>query len=102
MTTELVNAIVEMREDDVLRLVNEAVKAGKNPDDIVTDCRDALRIIGGRFKQSECSMAEIIMSGEMIKSISGILGIAIPEEPFLNTAKDVKAGGSEDSCSTCS
>lgn len=101
MEKTLVKAISEMQEGEAMKLVKEALSKGESTDAIVGECREAMKIVGERFQKSECSMAELVMSSEMLKNISGVLGVEIPEEGFLDAVKQVKSGSSEDSCSTC-
>lgn len=73
MSKELVKAISEIREDDALRLVEAAVKKGGNLDSILKDCQEAMNIVGERYEKGEYFLPELIMSGEMLKSISDLV-----------------------------
>ncbi len=73
MSKELVNAIAEIREDDALRMVQEAVDKGENLDSILTDCQAAMNIVGERYEKGDYFLPELIMSGEMLKKISDIV-----------------------------
>ena len=50
MSQELINAVVEMREDDALRLTDELINGGTAPMEIMDACRGALDVIGERWR----------------------------------------------------
>ncbi|MCA9976027.1 MAG: B12-binding domain-containing protein, partial [Anaerolineales bacterium] len=50
MSQELINAITDMREDDVLKITNELLDAGASPLEILNACKDAMDVIGKRFE----------------------------------------------------
>lgn len=99
MANDLVAAIVNIQEEDAVRLVQEAVRRGDNAERIVSDCREAAKIVKERFEKSEFSLPEVIMSSETIRRISGILGKDIPEADSLGDIEKMKSGKSgDDSC----
>ena len=55
MGEDLVKAMSEIREDDAIRLVNEAVEKGVNPLSILEDCQEAMNIVGERYEKGEYS-----------------------------------------------
>lgn len=73
MTQKLIDAITEMREDDVLKLTNELLDGGTSPAEILGACKDAMEVIGKRFEQGECFIPELMLAGEMMTAISGVL-----------------------------
>jgi len=73
MSQELVNAIVEMREQDALKLTDELLEGGTKPQDILDDCREAMDVIGGRFERGEAFIPELMLAGEMMTQISATL-----------------------------
>ncbi len=87
MGKELVAAISEIREDDALRMVQEAVDKGENLDSILTDCQAAMNIVGERYEKGDYFLPELIMSGEMLKKISDLV------KPKLGAA--ATAGGAK-------
>lgn len=70
MSEELVKAIVEMDEDTALALANQSVSEGVDPMSILEDCRVAMGEVGKRFEAGEYYIPELILAGEMLKSIS--------------------------------
>jgi methanogenic corrinoid protein MtbC1 len=74
MLNNLVNAIVEMREDEACELVEELLESGTDVNEILSGCQQAMGIVGERFEIQEYFLPELIMSGEILKSITSIIG----------------------------
>jgi 5-methyltetrahydrofolate--homocysteine methyltransferase len=70
MTERLVNAIAEMDEEAALATTQEMLTQGADPVSILEDCRKAMEIVGRRFEKGEYFIPELILAGEMLKSIS--------------------------------
>ena len=73
MTKELINAIVEIREEDVISITNQLLDAGTSPLDILDACKGAMDIIGERYEKGDAFIPELMMAGEMLTSISDII-----------------------------
>lgn len=71
MSEKLVNAIVEMDEEETLALTKQLLAEGADPMTILDDCRVAMGEVGKRFEAGEYYIPELILAGEMLKSISG-------------------------------
>jgi methanogenic corrinoid protein MtbC1 len=80
MSQELINAVVEMREDDALRLTGELLDGGTAPMEILDACRGALDEIGKRFEKEEAFLPELMLAGEMMTAISAIIKPRMAEE----------------------
>ena len=87
MSEKLINAIAEMDEDQTLAITKEMLAAGTNPVVILDDCRAAMEIVGKRFEAGEYYIPELILAGEMLKSIS------IEVKPYLTQDGGVKKHG---------
>lgn len=70
MSDMLVNAIAEMDDEQALALTQELLAQGADPMEILTDCRTAMEEVGRRFEQGEYFISELILAGEILKSIS--------------------------------
>ncbi len=66
MTEELTNAIVDLREDDALAMVDRLLEEGTDPVGILDDCKRAMDVIGERFACGEAFIPELIMAGEIM------------------------------------
>ena len=87
MLQNLIDAIIEMREEDALSLTHELLEQGTAPMDVLDACRQATNIIGKRFETGESFIPELIMAGEMMTAITAILKPRMAEG-----AEDVKLG----------
>ncbi len=86
MTDELTNAVVELREEDALAIVDRLLGEGADPVGILGDCKRAMDVIGERFACGEAFIPELIMAGEIMQAISGKLKphlAAVPAEEKL-------------------
>jgi len=70
MTQQLIDAMVEMREDDALKIVDELLAQGTEPLSILDACRDAMQVIGKKFETGEMFIPELMLGGEMLGAIS--------------------------------
>jgi len=73
MSQELIDAIVEIREDDALALTNQLLDGGAPPMDVLNACKGAMDIIGERYEKGEAFIPELMMAGEMMTAISAII-----------------------------
>jgi 5-methyltetrahydrofolate--homocysteine methyltransferase len=80
MSQQLIDAITEMREEDALRLTNELLDNGASPADILGACKDAMDVIGKRFECGEAFIPELMLAGEMMTAITGLLKPRMAEE----------------------
>ncbi len=73
MSKELIDAIVEMREEDALEITNKLLDQGTSPIEILDDCRSAMEIVGKRFETGESFIPELMLAGEMLTQISAVV-----------------------------
>ena len=86
MSDKLVSCIAEMQEEEALALAKELLSAGTPPTAILDDCRAAMEIVGERFEEGQYFIPELILAGEMLKSISEEVKLHMPGD------HDVKKG----------
>ena len=70
MSKELTDAIVEMREDEAMRLVRSMLAAGADPADVLEEAKAAMTVLGEKFECEEVFIPELIMGGEIMKGIA--------------------------------
>jgi methylmalonyl-CoA mutase cobalamin-binding domain/chain len=75
LTETLTDALVEMREDDVLAAVRAAKAAGTDPADIIAALQAGMKIIGDKYESEEFFLSELIMSAEIFKRALEELGL---------------------------
>src|SRR5512145_2174388 len=73
MSKELVDAVVDMREEDAVKIAERLLNEGAEPLGLLDDCREALGIIGDRFAAGECFVHELILAGEMLRQIGAMV-----------------------------
>ena len=73
MSKELIEAIVDMREEDALQLTTQLLDSGVEPIVILDACREAMGIIGKRFESGDCFIPELILAGEMLSQVSAVV-----------------------------
>ncbi len=86
MSKALVEAITDMREDDALKLTGELLESGADPLAILDACREAMTAVGQRFEAGEYFVPELILAGEILKSISAKV------KPRLTKSAEAKQG----------
>ena len=73
MSGGLKEAVIELREEDALRIADEELRRGTDPLEIVAACREAMDVIGKRFADGEAFIPELIMAGEIMTGITAQL-----------------------------
>jgi methanogenic corrinoid protein MtbC1 len=73
MSKELVDAVVDMREEDAVKIAENLLSSGADPISLLDDCREALGIIGSRFAAGECFVPELILAGEMLRQVGALV-----------------------------
>jgi methanogenic corrinoid protein MtbC1 len=89
---KLIDAIVEMREEDALNMTDEMIEQGEDPFAILDACRKAMDIIGKRFEAGDCFVPELILAGEMMKAITAKLKPVMAEEAETQTLGKIVIG----------
>jgi 5-methyltetrahydrofolate--homocysteine methyltransferase len=70
MSQELTDAIVSLRMDEAVTLAERMLADGTDPMAIIAASTEAMQVIGRRFADGEAFIPELIMGGEIMKSIS--------------------------------
>jgi 5-methyltetrahydrofolate--homocysteine methyltransferase len=78
---ELLDAIVNLQEAESVARTKQLLEKGIDPLDILADCREGMTVIGGRFEREEAFLPELIMAGEILKSISEIIKPVMSQGP---------------------
>ncbi len=73
MSQKLVDAIVNMQEEEAISVTNDLIEGGEDPVKILDDCREAVGVVGKRFEEGTYFLPELIMAGEMLSNISKIV-----------------------------
>ncbi len=73
MAHPLVEAMADMKEAEALKIVDELLAQGEDPNRILDLASEAMQIVGERYQEGTYFLPELIMSGEMLKKIGEIL-----------------------------
>ena len=87
MTKDLVNTLADLEEQEVIKIVEERLKANEDPLKILGDARKAMEIVGQRFASSEYFIPDLVYSGEILKSVTELV------KPRLTKAAESKKLG---------
>jgi len=66
---KIVEAIIELDEPVALELVDEMIKTGTNPVEILEKCRKGMSIVGEKFESGEFFLSEMIMAAEIFNQV---------------------------------
>jgi 5-methyltetrahydrofolate--homocysteine methyltransferase len=69
----LIEAIIDMREEDAVRTAREMLDKGTSPLQVLDDCRTAMAEVGKRYEAGEYFVPELILAGEMLRQISEVV-----------------------------
>jgi 5-methyltetrahydrofolate--homocysteine methyltransferase len=84
---DLTSALVEVREQEALEIVDDLLANGKDPGSIIDACRQAMTIIGARFEANEAFIPELIMAGEIMSGVSARV------KPYLSVSGETSGRG---------
>ncbi len=87
MFEELVDAMVQMNEQEALDITKKLIVKEEDPLKILGECSKALEIVGKRFEEGEYFLPQLVMAGEMLRQISDML------KPKMKKGPEVKHRG---------
>jgi methanogenic corrinoid protein MtbC1 len=73
MSDKLIEAMVEMKEQEALERAKDLISSGEDPLKILNACSEALETVGKRFEAGEYFLPQLILAGEMLRQISEML-----------------------------
>jgi 5-methyltetrahydrofolate--homocysteine methyltransferase len=87
MAIDLVKTLADLKEQEVIKIVEGRLSAKEDPHKIQEDARKAMEIVGKRFASSEYFIPDLVYSGEILKSVTEMV------KPKLNKAGETKKLG---------
>lgn len=75
----LIDYVADLKEPEVLALVEQRLQAGDDPLQIVQDCQEGLRQVGLRYEAQQYFLAGLIMAGEIFREVMELVQPAIEE-----------------------
>jgi 5-methyltetrahydrofolate--homocysteine methyltransferase len=73
MSDKLLDAMSNMREQESLDIAGDLLAQGEDPLKILDTCTRAMETVGERFETGRYFLPELIMAGEILKQISGLV-----------------------------
>lgn len=73
MDKSFVKTLSELKEKEAVEMVREMLASGREPLEILDDCRIALEEVGKKFEEGVYFIPDLIFSGEILKTISDIV-----------------------------
>ena len=70
---QLVEAMANMKEDEALKIVDDLLAKGEDPQKILDLSSEAMQVVGERYQEGTYFLPELIMSGEMVRKIGEVL-----------------------------
>lgn len=79
MGETLVEAIVDMREEEAIQRTRDLVAEGAASARILGYCREAMEEVGRRFEAGQYFLPELMMAGEMLREIAEIVKASVSD-----------------------
>lgn len=73
MADDLVSTLVDLKEEEALRIVGKRLDEGEEPMKILDDAREALVIVGQRYSDGEYFIPDMVYAGEIVESITQLV-----------------------------
>ncbi len=80
MKEQLVTLIADMEEEAAIKLAQEMVDSGVDPNIVLDAGREAMTIVGQRYEEKEYFLPELIIAGDMLKAIGDIVKPKLAEQ----------------------
>jgi len=77
---DLAKAVMDIDEDKAYELVEQLIKDGIDPKDIIEILREGVVVVGEKFNKKEYFLTELVMAGEIFTQAANIL------EPHMKNA----------------
>ena len=71
--SELMNAVIDIRYDEIAGLVTSALDAGSDPLEILGELREGLRVVGERYQEGEYFLSQLFLAAETMKNALEVL-----------------------------
>jgi 5-methyltetrahydrofolate--homocysteine methyltransferase len=79
MAKDLVKTLADLKEQEVIKIVEERLKAKEDPARILEDARKGMEMVGKRFASGEYFIPDLVYSGEILKSVTELVKPKLPK-----------------------
>jgi len=73
MAEDLTMAVADLKESEAIRITQEGIVTGTDPNKVLADARKGMEIVGQRFAEGDYFLPELIYSGEIFKNVAEII-----------------------------
>lgn len=73
MKEQLMNAIADMKEAEALKLAQDMLDAGEDPQAVLDAGKEAMSLVGDRYESGDYFLPELIIAGDMLKAIGDMV-----------------------------
>ncbi len=87
MSDNFINLLADLKDAEVLELVEKRLAGGEDPLKILEDSRKGMEIVGERFAADEYFLPELVFSGDLLQRITELV------KPHLTQAAETKRIG---------
>jgi trimethylamine corrinoid protein len=87
MAKDLVKTLADLKEQEVIKIVEDRLNAKEDPLKILGDARKGMEIVGKRFASSEYFIPDLVYSGEILRAVTEMV------KPRLSKAGEIKRVG---------
>lgn len=74
MMDQLAQAMSDLEEETVFKLIDERLASGTDPMEIIAACREGMSDVGKRYEAKEYYVSDLIMAGEVFKQSMAVIG----------------------------
>ena len=92
MAKDLSKALADLKEDEVITIVQERLNAGGDPMGILNDAGRGMETVGARFSKSEYFIPDLVYSGGILKKINEMVKPKLAKEGAVKTGGKVIIG----------
>ncbi len=89
MSEKLIEAMVEMKEQEALEIARDLISSGEDPLTILNACSEAMETVGQRFETGEYFLPQLILAGEMLRQISEMLKPVLKDKTASVTSQSL-------------
>jgi methanogenic corrinoid protein MtbC1 len=73
MSSDFVDLLADLKEQEVIEIVKKRLDSTEDPMNILNDSRRSMGIVGERFAAGEYFLPELVFSGELLKQITELV-----------------------------
>ena len=89
MSEKLIEAMVEMKEQEALEIARDLISSSEDPLKILNACSEAMETVGQRFETGEYFLPQLILAGEMLRQISEMMKPVLKDKTASVTSQSL-------------